>query len=140
MHGADANHPLAHLLEQSVMDMIGTRFRPQGRDAEGCDCLGLIHLAALGAGLRFDIPHFPLRGLAIPAATAFLEQLGCRRLTAAATGDILLQAAATLQVHLAMKVSGGLVEAHAGLRCVVFRPVDPEEVWHSAWRLPLGGK
>jgi hypothetical protein len=37
-------------------------------------------------------------------------------------------------------VEGGLVEAHAGLRQVVVRPLGAHERWHSAWRLPMLGE
>jgi hypothetical protein len=35
-------------------------------------------------------------------------------------------------------VADGIVEAHAGLRRVVLRPLHPGERWHSAWRMPQG--
>jgi hypothetical protein len=43
-----------------------------------------------------------------------------------------------LQLHLAVCVRGGLVDAHAGLRRVVQRPMHIDERWQSAWRLPAG--
>jgi hypothetical protein len=64
-----------------------------------------------------------------------LQQISIRD---AAAGDILMQVPATLQLHLAVRVSDGLVEAHAGLRRVVVRPFAGDETWDSAWRLPVG--
>jgi hypothetical protein len=69
-----------------------------------------------------------------------LLRLGLRQVSLrnAGAGDILMQAPATLLLHLAVRVSGGLVEAHAGLRRVVVRPIAGDENWDSAWRLPVG--
>jgi hypothetical protein len=49
-----------------------------------------------------------------------------------------MQLPAARQIHLAVVVTGGIVEAHAGLRRVVMRPLGDGEAWHSAWRLPTG--
>jgi cell wall-associated NlpC family hydrolase len=133
-------HPRADQLEAAALAMVGTAFRPQGRGRTGCDCLGLVLVAAAAAGVRIQLPLQPMRGVGLEDARRRLRDLGCRAMPAAAAqvGDVLLQAPATLQVHLAVRVRGGLVEAHAGLRRVVVRPFGPDEQWDSAWRLPVG--
>lgn len=80
----------------------------------------------------------PLRGLTIADAERHFEATGCGRIDMAERGDLLIQAPASLQLHLAVKVADGIVEAHAGLRRVVWRPLHAGERWHSAWRLPPG--
>ncbi len=134
----DELHPLAEKLESAARSLEGVRFRPQGRSRAGCDCLGLTILVAQDAGLAMDVPAFPLRGFDLATSRGWLADLGCRERSKAQSGDLLLQSPATLQVHLAVKVGGGVVEAHAGLRRVVFRTLVAGEIWDSAWRLPLG--
>jgi hypothetical protein len=56
----------------------------------------------------------------------------------AVPGDILLSAPATRLIHLAVRSFEGIVEAHAGLRRVVERPLGSDERWDSCWRLPIG--
>lgn len=131
-------HPRSRQLETAARSLVGVRFRPQGRDRAGCDCLGLVLQAAWQAGLTIDVPPLPLRGLGAREGIVLLRALGCRPIDAAGMGDVLFGTPATLQLHLAMRVEGGLVEAHAGLRRVVTRPLYAGEQWHSAWRLPEG--
>ncbi len=131
-------HPQATQLEMAARSLIGVRFRPQGRDRNGCDCLGLALQTAWGGGVRIDMPPQPLRGLSARDGAVLLGGLGCRPVASPAAGDLLLQVPATLQLHLVVLVCGGVVEAHAGLRRVVFRPLRAGEQWHSAWRLPMG--
>lgn len=131
-------HPRAERLQAAARSLVGVRFRPQGRSPHGCDCLGLGLQVAWAAGIRIDVRPLPMRGLGITDGVALLRELGCSPVTLARTGDLLLGAPATLQLHLACRVEGGIVEAHAGLRRVVLRPLSPGERWHSAWRLPVG--
>jgi hypothetical protein len=88
--------------------------------------------------LDIDVPPLPLRGLNAGDGVRLLGAIGCRPVGSPGAGDLLLQVPATLQLHLVMLVSGGVIEAHAGLRRVVFRPQRVDEQWHSAWRLPMG--
>lgn len=131
-------HPRADRLEAAARSLVGVRFRPQGRTREGCDCLGLVLQVAQTAGLRIDVASLPLRGLGVAEGMSLLHEVGCRPVDAAAAGDVLLGAPATLQLHLAVQVQGGIVEADAGLRRVVLRPQRADERWHSIWRLPIG--
>lgn len=133
-------HPEAIRLEQIARSLVGVPFRPQGRDSHGCDCLGLAVLVAVRAGIPVEVPPLPLRGSGLDDALDHLRRIGCIEAAVALPGDLMIQMPATLQLHLAIRVEGGLVEAHAGLRRVVFRPLGPREQWHSAWRFPvLGG-
>ena len=131
-------HARADALEAAARSLVGVRFRPQGRDRDGCDCLGLVLQVAWAAELAVDVAPLPLRGMGPEEGVRLLRGLGCEPMANAAEGDILLRAPATLQLHLAVRVRDGLVEAHAGLRRVVHRPIHCDEHWHSAWRLPAG--
>lgn len=131
-------HPRAEHLEAAARSLEGVRFRPQGRTQGGCDCLGLVLLVGQTAGLRIDVAPLPLRGLTVAHGMSLLRAVGCRPVDVAAAGDLLLGTPATLQLHLAVRVQGGIVEADAGLRRVVLRPLRADERWHSIWRLPMG--
>ncbi len=134
-------HPSAALVVEGARALLGRPFRPQGRSAEGQDCLGLVIAAARAGGIRVaEHRNLPLRGLATEEACALLARAGCRELTVpeARPGDILLQVPAARQIHLAIVTMLGIVEAHGGLRRVVERPLAAGEQWHSAWRLPMG--
>ena len=139
-------HPRWQRLEAAARRLTGVRFRPQGRDAggpgcAGLDCVGLVVAVAREAAVPLPaVAAFPLRGTGAGAAAALLRAAGCRRVAveAAAPGDLMLQEPAALQVHLAIMSRLGVVEAHAGLRRVVERPLAAGERWHSAWRLPEG--
>lgn len=133
-------HPQSARLEEVALSLVGVRFRPQGRDRSGCDCLGLAVQVAQGAGLAVNVPPLSMRGHELDQALALLWRMGCRRVELARPGDLLVRIPAMLQLHLAIRVDGGLVEAHAGLRRVVLRPIGSEEQWHSAWRFPLSGE
>jgi len=139
MPGLD-RHPSADLLEAAALAMVGVGFRPQGRGDRGCDCLGLVLHVAAAAGIHVELAPQPLRGMRPKDARILLEGLGLVEVAPehAGVGDVLMQVPATLQLHLAVRVRAGLVEAHAGLRRVVVRPTAGDETWDSAWRLPVG--
>lgn len=134
-------HPRADSIVAGARAQLGRPFRPQGRGAGGQDCLGLVIAAARAGGIAVaEHADLPLRGLALDAAMRLLRCAGCRQLHLgdARPGDVLLQMPAARQVHLAIVTQVGIVEAHGGVRRVVERPLARDELWHSAWRLPMG--
>lgn len=138
MARADA-HTHADAIVAAARALVGVRFRPQGRGADGLDCLGVALTAAQAGGLSpVSLPAFAMRGTALEQGNAWLRACGCRRLAvpAARPGDLLLGVPAALQLHLAVVTQGGLVEAHAGLGRVIERPMGSMEAWDSGWRLP----
>lgn len=106
--------------------LIGTRFRPQGRDpALGLDCLGLIVTAhALPEG---EVPgDYRLRGNHLDALLAGAARRFRRVAPAAArTGDVLVMEAGVNQLHLAIRTAAGFVHADARLGRVVETPGAP---------------
>lgn len=92
--------------------LLGTRFRPQGRDARsGVDCLGL-------AALAFDVSEVPadyrLRGDHRRRLCRGLEP-DFRRISrrAAIPGDLLLFDVGRGQLHLGVKSGHGIIHADA---------------------------
>lgn len=106
--------------------LVGVPFRPQGRDLNGLDCVGL-------AIMVFDLPEalvrndYRLHGQHWPEAMHLLPRF-FRRVEPgkARAGDLLLFAPRDDQLHFAVLTSGGYVHAHAGLRRVVETPGYPE--------------
>ena len=105
--------------------IIGTRFRPQGRDARfGIDCVGLILLA-------FRLPasaaprDYALRGSARSEVERMLggpfRRVARRQVR---VGDVMLLKAATDVLHLAVKSETGMVHADVA-HGVVERPGVP---------------
>lgn len=103
--------------------LVGTRFRPQGRDpATGLDCIGLVAAC-------FDIPServprdYRLRGGDL---SRIKREMGehFRRVPLAKRrpGDVLLFSISAEQAHLAVGTPEGLVHADARLRRIVERP------------------
>ena len=110
--------------------LVGVRFRPQGRCAEGLDCVGLVCRV-------FDLPSatarrdYSLRG----DHRAELEQgLGklLRRVSRRALrpGDVMLLEVNAEQFHLGIRTAAGFVHAHAGIGRVVETPGVPQ--WEIA--------
>lgn len=106
--------------------LIGTRFRVQGRDADGLDCIGLVLQA-------FDLPeesarrNYRLRGqhrdeMEQGLRRHFRRIRRCQR----RAGDVLLLRVAEDQLHLAVCTDAGFVHAHARIGKVVETPGDPE--------------
>lgn len=106
--------------------LVGTRFRPQGRAADGLDCVGVV-LAAFRLDPRAVRKDYELRGEdPVELDAALLKHF--RRLPARqlAPGDVMLMTVAAGQLHLGVRTSDGFVHAHAGLRRVVETPGMPE--------------
>lgn len=106
--------------------LVGTRFRPQGRDSCGLDCVGL---AIETFGIRADAVrrNYRLKGdhrrEVETGLTKYFRRISKRD---AKDGDVLLLKVARDQLHLAVRTDGGFVHAHAGLGRVVETPGEPE--------------
>lgn len=124
---------------RAAEQMIGVRFRAQGRDtAWGLDCVGLVWAAYGAVGVRLTAPdHYPLRGWSALRVAQALDDCGLVEVTdrPCAIGDGALVDDAAGQFHFGMIGDGRVIHAHAGLRRVVDAPLD--EVWLAArrWRL-----
>lgn len=118
--------------------LVGTRFRAQGRDENGLDCVGVIvaTFGLSGDGVRRD---YRLRGDHRSEAEACLarhfRRVSPRQLR---SGDVMLLEAASDQLHLAVRTDAGFVHAHAGIRRVVETPWLPEWPLLGAYRKRAG--
>lgn len=113
--------------------LVGTRFRPQGRDpAWGLDCVGLAALALEIVEVRGD---YALRGGSVDLLHRELARVGLDRAAAPAPGDVIVMQAGARQLHLGIATGSGIVHADAGLRRVVERPGPPPFELISTWRL-----
>ncbi|HUG46432.1 MAG TPA: peptidoglycan endopeptidase [Sphingomicrobium sp.] len=115
--------------------LVGTRFRPQGRDPRtGLDCIGLVLCAFdLGAGeFRKD---YRLRGAHLREVEEALAQrfrrVSARRSRAA---DIFLCRISADQTHLAINCGESFIHADARIRRVVETPGRPEWTIVAAFR------
>lgn len=109
-----------------ALALVGTPFRPQGRDvAYGLDCVGLC-LAAYDLPKRLARDDYRLRGdhrdeFEAVVLTHF-RKVGHTR---ALPGDLLLLRPVADQVHLSILTARGFVHADARLRRVVETPGAP---------------
>ena len=105
--------------------LVGTPFRPQGRDGQGLDCAGLA-LAAFGLPKDLVRNDYRLRGnhrAEIEDALRFhFRKVGRRQ---ARVGDLLLLSVTADQLHLAILTGSGFVHADARLGRVVETPGGP---------------
>jgi hypothetical protein len=106
--------------------LVGTRFRPQGRSAEGMDCVGVV-IATFGIDAGCVRRDYRLRGGDVDELDAAMlkhfRRVPRRELAA---GDVLLLTEGNRQLHLAVRTRDGFVHAHAGLRRVVETSGLPE--------------
>ena len=121
--------------------LVGTRFRPQGRDPRyGLDCVGTAAAAAgIAPGrLRSD---YSLRGQHLAAIEHELCDLGCRPVPAerAVAGDVIVCEAGPAQFHIVVRAWDSFIHADAGLRRVVERPLPVPWPVVGAWRFFEGG-
>jgi len=107
--------------------LVGTRFRPQGRDSQGLDCIGLVIAT-------FDIPidavprDYRLRGARGAELVAGVSRF-FRQVRHIKPGDVMVLEVTVEQLHLAVRTEQGFVHANAGIGRVVETPGMPE------WRL-----
>lgn len=105
--------------------LVGTRFRFQGRDELGLDCVGVL-IKSYGID-----PHCVRRDYALrrERRRELEEELGVhfRKVPAArmAAGDAILMCLGGEQLHLAVRTAHGFVHAHCGIRRVVETPGAP---------------
>jgi hypothetical protein len=119
----------------AAREMCGVRFRAQGRDRDGVDCVGLAAAALRAGGYAGAVPRgYTLRG-GDPAAVAARLDAVLPRSDGDGVGDVLLCAAGPGQLHLAIRVAGGIVHADAGLRRVVERPGTVPWPILGSWRV-----
>lgn len=126
-------------IAEAARTFVGVRFRRQGRDMRGLDCVGLVVAAAEKAGIAILVPQeLPYRGLCVEATVALFRSAACQPVACgrAVEGDVLLRWAAERQPHVAVRSSFGVIEAHAGIGRVIERNLDGDEIWHAVWRLP----
>lgn len=115
--------------------LVGTRFRAQGRGADGLDCVGLAAMALRAGGFVGAVPRgYALRG-GDPAGVAARLDTVLVRGDGERPGDLLLCASGPGQLHLAIRTAGGIVHADAGLRRVVERPGEVPWPVLGAWRV-----
>ena len=116
---------------EAALRAVGTRFRVQGRGAEGLDCVGLVALALRAGGYAGAVPSgYSLRG----GDWGLLDRL-LVRVVEAEPGDVLVMAVGPGQIHLGIRTVGGFVHADAGLRRVVERPGMPPWPLIGVWRV-----
>ena len=124
-----------------ALALVGTPFRPQGRDrAHGLDCVGLcLAVYHLPAGLVRD--DYRLRGNHREELEATIAD-HFRKVAAARLkqGDLLLMRPAADQLHLGITTVGGFVHADARLRQVVEAPGRPGWPIIGTYRLRQTGK
>ncbi|MEK9209909.1 peptidoglycan endopeptidase [Sphingomonas sp. 2378] len=107
-------------VEAAARALVGVRFRLHGRDpVHGLDCVGLV-AAATGR----DAPTgYGWRSGDAGPVSALLDAQFPRGEDA--PGAVMLLRAGPGQLHLAIRVSDGIVHADAGLRRVAWRPGAP---------------
>ncbi len=107
-------------VEAAARALLGVRFRLHGRDAaHGLDCVGLV-AAATG---REAPTGYGWRSGDAARVAALLDAQFVRG--ADAPGAVLLMRVGPGQLHLAIRVSDGIIHADAGLRRVAWRPGVP---------------
>jgi lipoprotein Spr len=121
-------------------ELLGTRFRFQGRGPDGVDCIG-VAVHALGLRCEAAPRDYALRGGSLARLGAGLQAIGLQLCAdeAAAPGDVLVLRPAPEQLHLAVATGTGFIHADAGLRRVVERPLPLPWPCLARWRAPQRG-
>jgi cell wall-associated NlpC family hydrolase len=117
-------------------ELVGVRFRPQGRRSDqGLDCVGLV---AAAAQLPPDlVPSDYAMHDAAPDGLSDLYAPHVRSIAPeeAKAGDILLVKAGSGHHHFVVLVDGGYIHADSGMRRVVERPGPVPWPVLAAWRV-----
>lgn len=122
--------------------LVGTPFRPQGRDpATGLDCIGLALVCLKAAGVDESAPDdYRLSDPGLARITDWGRRAGLDFLTAQASvraGDLRIVGPALCQTHVMVFTGGGHVHADARLRRVVLLPGGAPWPLLGALRLPV---
>ena len=106
--------------------LVGTRFRPQGRDESGLDCVGVV-IVTYGIPIDRVRRNYRIKGDYLAEAERVLGRF-FRRVDKdqARPGDALLMRVASDQLHFAVMTEAGFVHAHAALKRIVETPGAPE--------------
>ena len=116
--------------------LVGTRFRPQGRDPQfGLDCV-VTAAAAAGVPAGEVRRDYALRGQRLAEIEHELCEFGWRPLPGnkIGPGDVIVCRVGPAQFHLAVSTGRGFVHADARLRRVVERPMPVPWPIESVWR------
>ncbi len=112
--------------------VLGTRFRFQGRDADGLDCVGLV----AHAYQQTDIPaDYALRSADIGRWSAYLDTRFDRCRQPLDPGNILLMQAGPALLHLGLWAGASLIHADGRLRRVVETPGPPGWPILGQWQM-----
>ncbi|MFS0737169.1 peptidoglycan endopeptidase [Sphingomonas sp. 1P06PA] len=112
--------------------LVGTRFRPGGRDpAHGLDCVGLAAAACGVEMVRAWGRSGPIEPIAAAMAAAGLRAID---LAAAGAGDVLLVRAGARHWHLIVRTESGFIHADALLGRVTAVPGPVPWPIAGAWR------
>ncbi|WP_242139887.1 peptidoglycan endopeptidase [Sphingomonas sp. TREG-RG-20F-R18-01] len=117
--------------------VLSARFRLHGRDpALGLDCVGVVAVAARGAGYDGAVPTgYALHGGDVARVRAQFDAAGFVPAATVRPGAIALFDSGLGQLHLAVIVPGGIVHADAMLRRVVERPGMPPWPLLGCWHV-----
>lgn len=120
---------MAMIHAERALALVGTPFRPQGRDLAGLDCVGVV-IRVFGLPANAIADDYRMRGRHLDRVTEvagryFRRIPSSRRMP----GDLLLLLSGDEQLHFAVLTRNGVVHAHAGLRRVVETP------GHTDWPL-----
>jgi hypothetical protein len=106
--------------------LVGRRFRPQGRGAEGLDCVGVV-LETFGIDASLVRRDYRLRGDHRHELHREMQrQFRAVPRRHARAGDVMVMRAGEAQQHLGIRTVNGFVHAHAGIGGVVETPGEPQ--------------